>query len=97
MTASVRSYFRENALESTDAVLFSIPKANEVGMMEGMEQHPALMNFVYAVEGEGTGAGGGGLGVSILSGRAMKWLLVGYVVAGFFVVEFVGELRCLFC
>ncbi|KAJ3039057.1 hypothetical protein HK097_002951, partial [Rhizophlyctis rosea] len=53
MNASIRTYFRENALESTDAVLFTIPKANEVGMMEGMEQHPALMNFVYAVAGEG--------------------------------------------
>ncbi|KAJ3044923.1 hypothetical protein HDV00_000205 [Rhizophlyctis rosea] len=86
MNASIRAWFRDNALETDDAVLFTIPRSTDAAMnMEGMEQHPALMNFVYAVdEGEG-----GGRGLSILSGRAMKWLLVGYVALGFVVVEFV--------
>lgn len=52
MKPAIRSFFMKNALESADAVLFSIPGTvggPPVIVPEGSAQHPALPNFLYAV------------------------------------------------
>ncbi|KAJ3085569.1 hypothetical protein HK100_009007, partial [Physocladia obscura] len=60
MKSCIRTIFKENALESDDAVLFTLPSSNsnssdgaggEIASGHG-EQHPALRNFIYAVESE---------------------------------------------
>ncbi|KAJ3349416.1 hypothetical protein HDU83_000572 [Entophlyctis luteolus] len=51
MKSAVRTVFRENALESDDAVLFTLPSSSQPveEQMQG-EQHPALRNFIYSIE-----------------------------------------------
>ncbi|KAI8851721.1 hypothetical protein BC829DRAFT_386675 [Chytridium lagenaria] len=50
MKATTRTYFKENALDPDDAVLFTIPgSVNET--VDG-EQHPALLNFCEGEDGE---------------------------------------------
>ncbi|KAJ3176165.1 hypothetical protein HK101_010497 [Irineochytrium annulatum] len=77
MKASTRAIFKENALEMADAVLFTISNGNGE---EDHSQHPALANFVYAVE-EGDD-------VRLMNSRALRWIVFGYGVIGFVVVRF---------
>ncbi|KAJ3011566.1 UNVERIFIED_CONTAM: hypothetical protein HDU68_001627 [Siphonaria sp. JEL0065] len=49
MKSSIRTIFRENALEPDDAVLFTLPHSSDTNAEMG-EQHPALRNFNYSVE-----------------------------------------------
>ncbi|KAI9012759.1 hypothetical protein BC832DRAFT_261159 [Gaertneriomyces semiglobifer] len=96
MKSAVRAYFKANALETQDAVLFTIPSGREESeLLEGAEDHPALSSFVFAVSEEDDESGWGRDG----GGRALKWLLFCYVAFGFLVVKFIGEYnaRCNVC
>ncbi|KAI8817110.1 uncharacterized protein EV422DRAFT_542466 [Fimicolochytrium jonesii] len=89
MKSAIRAYFKQNALETQDAVLFTIPSSRDENthlVMEGTEDHPALTGFVYAVsEDEDVGWFGiGGRNV-----RLFKWMLLGYVLFGFVVIKFI--------
>ncbi|KAJ3020167.1 hypothetical protein HKX48_001219 [Thoreauomyces humboldtii] len=89
MKSTVRAYFKQHALETSDAVLFTIPSSSTVepqDILEGTEAHPALTGFVYAVSEEGTGwMGMGGRG----AGRIVKWIMMGYIVIGFLLIKFI--------
>ncbi|KND03754.1 uncharacterized protein SPPG_01209 [Spizellomyces punctatus DAOM BR117] len=88
MKAAVRAYFKENALDTSDAVLFTIPSSrDENEVLEGTEDHPALMGFVYAVSEEDEE--GGWLGRSSGGSRGLKWILLCYVAFGFLLIKFV--------
>lgn len=90
MKASVRAYFKEHALETSDAVLFTIPSSrDENEVLEGTEAHPALMGFVYAVSEDDEESGW--IGGASTSSRALKWLLLCYVGLGFLLIKFVGK------
>ncbi|KAJ3126714.1 hypothetical protein HK098_007170, partial [Nowakowskiella sp. JEL0407] len=52
MNSSVRAYFKENALDSVDAVLFTITAENLEVSSEEVEQHPALPGYVYSLQEE---------------------------------------------
>lgn len=88
MTASVRAYFKEHALESTDAVLFSIPSSvSDRIILEGAQRHPALPNFLYAVREEEEEDF-----IRLVRTRAnkgLKWMILSYVVFSVFVVKFI--------
>ncbi|KAI8919853.1 hypothetical protein DFJ77DRAFT_538706 [Powellomyces hirtus] len=89
MKAAVRAYFKEHALETSDAVLFTIPSsrddaASEV-LLEGTEAHPALTGFVYAVSEDN----GGWLGAGGRNARGLKFLLLAYILLGFILIKFI--------
>ncbi|KAI8587022.1 hypothetical protein BDZ88DRAFT_427108 [Geranomyces variabilis] len=89
MKAAVRAYFKEHALETSDAVLFTIPSSRDdssEAALDGAEAHPALTGFVYAVSED---YGPGWLGAGGRSGRSLKWLLLAYVALGFVLIKFV--------
>ncbi|ORY77525.1 hypothetical protein LY90DRAFT_665300 [Neocallimastix californiae] len=50
MKSSVRAYFKNNALEPDDAVLFTLPSLTDNIVMLDGEQHPALLNFNYVLD-----------------------------------------------
>ena len=76
MQASIRKYFRENALESTDAILFSIPASeNEPSQLNGMTPHPTLSNFVFAyTDSQGNTRG--------ITAAGVRWLMIAFVIVG---------------
>ncbi|KAJ3398197.1 hypothetical protein CcCBS67573_g05360 [Chytriomyces confervae] len=80
MKSSVRAIFRENALESDDAVLFTLlsSSSSEDSPRIG-EQHPALRNFAYAFESSS--------GWSV-SGKAFRMFLFVYGATSVIVVNF---------
>ncbi|KAJ3150476.1 hypothetical protein HDU86_006649 [Geranomyces michiganensis] len=89
MKAAVRAYFKENALETSDAVLFTIPSSRDdssEAALDGAEAHPALTGFVYAVSED---YGPGWLDAGGRSVRSVKWLLLSYVALGFVLIKFV--------
>ncbi|KAJ3157365.1 hypothetical protein HDU89_002779 [Geranomyces variabilis] len=89
MKAAVRAYFKEHALETSDAVLFTIPSSRDdssEAALDGAEAHPALTGFVYAVSED---YGPGWLGAGGRGGRSLKWLLLAYVALGFVLIKFV--------
>jgi hypothetical protein len=47
MDSKIRAYFKENALETADALLFSLPNSN--AYPNGI-QHPALLNYVFSFQ-----------------------------------------------
>ncbi|KAG5457925.1 MAG: hypothetical protein BJ554DRAFT_1951 [Olpidium bornovanus] len=53
MKSSVRQYFKQNALEPADAVLFTISTGTTTTVPAGvdLEEHPALLGFQYAIDG----------------------------------------------
>ncbi|ORY38436.1 hypothetical protein BCR33DRAFT_720804 [Rhizoclosmatium globosum] len=80
MKSSVRTIFRENALESDDAVLFTLPTSNNStdGGVRNGEQHPALRNFIYAIEENGWS----------VSSRSFKLFLFAYFLLSVAIVKF---------
>ncbi|KAI8621351.1 hypothetical protein BC830DRAFT_250002 [Chytriomyces sp. MP71] len=77
MKSSVRANFRENALESDDAVLFTL-----VGTGGATEQHPTLRDFVYSFE-DGTGW--------CITSKSFKLFLFSYFTFSVVIVNFFGE------
>ena len=90
MKASVRSYFKENALEDNDAVLFTLLAPTETNPTTNpAEQHPALSNFLYSVTDNDDGL----LSFRNLNSRKLiRWVLLIYVVCGFIFVKFFGNM-----
>ncbi|KAJ3093815.1 hypothetical protein HDU97_008987 [Phlyctochytrium planicorne] len=86
MKASVRMYFKEHALEAQNAVLFTI--MGDTSPAEG-EQHPALLNFGYAVS-ERDGEGEEDIW-KVIGNRAIRMLVLVYIVLGFLLVKFVSK------
>jgi hypothetical protein len=83
MKSAVRKVFKENAFETADAVLFSIPTSNRAELLEGADQHPALPNFAYAVEEEEAW--------EFWKSPGFKWVIFAYGVFSFCLVKFLGE------
>ncbi|KAI9090803.1 hypothetical protein DFS34DRAFT_584913 [Phlyctochytrium arcticum] len=86
MKSNVRAYFKENALETSDAVLFTIPSSREdTEVLDGAEDHPALLGFMYAVsEEDEEGFFSRGNGTS-----GLKWLLLTYIIIGFVLIKYI--------
>ncbi|KAL2916865.1 hypothetical protein HK105_203644 [Polyrhizophydium stewartii] len=82
MKSSVRAYFKENALESTDAVLFTITTTADG---RNSDQHPALLNFMYSVaESEADARAFANFDTS----KILKWLIVVYAIFAIVVIKF---------
>ncbi|KAJ3302752.1 hypothetical protein HDU76_005474 [Blyttiomyces sp. JEL0837] len=81
--SAVRAYFRENAYEPSDAVLFSIPPASPVDEHIDGEQHPALPNFVYTLEEVD------GDGWNLYKSKVLQLCLIGYIIFGILLVRFI--------
>ncbi|TPX53343.1 hypothetical protein SeMB42_g00818 [Synchytrium endobioticum] len=101
MKSAVRAYFRDNALETADAVLFSVPSSvvvvtnpdrnypgNEV-RTDSAEQHPALPGFAYEVRESWDNFTFFGIKIDIDRSKALKWAFLGYCIIGVLVVKFV--------
>ncbi|KAJ3218905.1 hypothetical protein HDU67_003544 [Dinochytrium kinnereticum] len=86
MKASTRAFFKESALETQDAVLFTIPGSSGEMVVDG-EQHPALLNFVFAVR-EREGQEGDDIWRNA-GNRAIRVLVLAYSLLGFLLVKFV--------
>lgn len=85
MKSSVRTFFRENAMEAADAVLFTIPNSSDSSVdLENAEQHPALADFVFALDGENASP------ARQRRRRILKVLLALYVVGGVLIVTYAG-------
>eukprot|EP00842_Homolaphlyctis_polyrhiza_P006713 jgi/Hompol1/7042/HPOL_001912-RA len=83
MKSSVRAYFKENALETDDAVLFTISMGTDPSRLS--EQHPALLNFAYSVsENEADRTAFRRLNTSWL----LRWLIIAYAIAAIVIVKF---------
>ncbi|KAI8923207.1 hypothetical protein BC831DRAFT_472345 [Entophlyctis helioformis] len=84
MKASVRAYFKENALESADAVLFTITTSSEPSNRPS-DQHPALMNFLYSVsENESDSQAYNRINTAHL----LKWMVGVYALLAFVIIKF---------
>ena len=70
MQANIRNYFKDQALESTDAILFSIPTSSRESSeaLSGASQHPALSNFAFH------------LGDRPLSLKRARWITFGVIL-----------------
>ncbi|KAI9183202.1 hypothetical protein H9P43_004119 [Blastocladiella emersonii ATCC 22665] len=100
MKSSVRNYFKAQAVEADDAVLFTIPSTTTVvlpqdggGAGDNLEPHPALAGFHYTIEGldeADDGTWRGRVRRAFRNGNnVLKITLVAYVVAGSLLVKFV--------
>ncbi|KAI9346624.1 hypothetical protein BDR26DRAFT_800031 [Obelidium mucronatum] len=78
MKSSVRSIFRENALESDDAVLFTLPSNSVSDAVPNGEQHPALRNFTFSVEENGW----------TITSKSFKLFLLAYFFISVAVIKF---------
>ncbi|KAL5033168.1 hypothetical protein BDV3_000182 [Batrachochytrium dendrobatidis] len=84
MKASVRSYFKENALEAGDAVLFTI-STNTDSSEQATDQHPALLNFMYSVsESDNENRAMRNLDMN----KLFKWMIVIYAIMAVVIVKF---------
>lgn len=83
MKSSVRAYFKQNALEPDDAVLFTLPSlVDNVVMLDG-EQHPALLNFNYVLDRQMQNEAR----VLRKINKSLKWLLLAYLVFAFVLIK----------
>ncbi|ORZ35023.1 hypothetical protein BCR44DRAFT_1414746 [Catenaria anguillulae PL171] len=99
MKSSVRSFFKQHAVEADDAVLFSIPSHTTVVLPQHdehgnlLEPHPALNGFSYSIEGADDEALlGNGIGARLRrfarGHHVLKIALVLYIVTGGLLVKF---------
>jgi hypothetical protein len=83
MKSSVRAYFKQNALEPDDAVLFTLPSLTDNVIMLDGEQHPALANFNYVLENQMRNE----TRVLVKINKSLKWLLICYLVFAFVLIK----------
>jgi len=83
MKSSVRAFFKENALDSNDAVLFTIPSSSRDSSitLEGTDPHPTLQDFVFSIQEDSNSR----------RQRGLKWLLLIYIIWCFIIVRFAGN------
>ncbi|KAH6574943.1 hypothetical protein BASA50_011292 [Batrachochytrium salamandrivorans] len=86
MKASVRSYFKEHALDSEDAVLFTISAPSD-SSEQPADQHPALLNFMYSVTEADTERSAFR---NLDTAKMLKWAMVLYAIMAFVIVKFLG-------
>ncbi|OUM70274.1 hypothetical protein PIROE2DRAFT_1692 [Piromyces sp. E2] len=83
MKSNVRAYFKHNALEPDDAVLFTLPSlVDNVVMLDG-EQHPALLNFNYVLDRQMQNEAR----VLRKINKSLKWLLLAYLIFAFILIK----------
>ncbi|ORX45175.1 hypothetical protein BCR36DRAFT_333467 [Piromyces finnis] len=82
MKSNVRAYFKHNALEPDDAVLFTLPSLDNVIMLDG-EQHPALANFNYVLDRQMQNEAR----VLRKINKSLKWLLLAYLIFAFVLIK----------
>jgi len=83
MKSSVRAYFKQNALEPDDAVLFTLPNLMDNYVMLDGEQHPALANFNYVLDRQMQNE----TRVLRKINKSLKWLLLAYLVFAFVLIK----------
>jgi len=83
MKSSVRAYFKQNALEPDDAVLFTLPNLMDNYVMLDGEQHPALLNFNYVLDRQMQNE----TRVLRKINKSLKWLLLAYLVFAFVLIK----------
>lgn len=83
MKSSVRAYFKNNALEPDDAVLFTLPSLTDNIVMLDGEQHPALLNFNYVLDHQLQSE------ARVLGkiNKSLKWLLLAYLIFAFILIK----------
>ncbi|KAI8894112.1 hypothetical protein BC833DRAFT_530981 [Globomyces pollinis-pini] len=82
---NIRSYFKKNALESSDSILFTIATNNTSSQLPpgDVHAHPTLANLSFLLGEED------GEAFAILKrNKFLKWLILGYIAMAIFVVRF---------
>jgi hypothetical protein len=79
MFAHVRKFFKKNALESDDSILFAIQDTLASG--EDAVDHPTLDNLAFLMETQ----------VEFKFSTRLKLFTILYAIASFFIVRFVGN------
>lgn len=82
MHASVRAYFKANALEDQDHVLFTIQTQS---VEEGGEVHPTLANLSLFLGNDESRS-------NSVFRRRLKWVVLGYGVFSFLILKFCGTM-----
>lgn len=86
MKSSVRQYFKQNALEPADSVLFTISSGTTTTLPTGdVEAHPALLGFHYSIEDTDDS----NRRDRFCTCKYLKYLLLVYVALGFVLVKYV--------
>lgn len=85
MKSTIRTYFRENALESQDAVLFTISTGNANAPNAQTNQHPTLADFLYIVQENDPRFG---LFGSSPASKRLRLFLLGYSIGGALIIYF---------
>jgi hypothetical protein len=87
MKSSVRQYFKNQAIEADDAVLFTIPSTTTVILPHepGMEPHPALAGFSYAIEDDSHRSR---VARWVTQSHALKYIVVCYIVASALIIRY---------
>ncbi|KAJ3023393.1 UNVERIFIED_CONTAM: hypothetical protein HDU68_008628 [Siphonaria sp. JEL0065] len=80
MKSSIRAIFRENALESDDAVLFTLPNSNSGG--GSTRRDPVLRNLLEAMEDNGWS----------VTSKSFKLFMLSYFMLSVIIVKFLGKL-----
>jgi len=89
MQASVRSYFKDTALNADDSVLFTLNSNGAPGGAGGLTDHPALEGFQYEIaDGVDSLRGWRNSLHRIRSSRWIKYAFVAYLVGGACIIKY---------